>query len=117
MLSRRGFLIVPASALGLGGATPPSDRLSMGAIGLGPRGMYDLDHFMRQDDVRVVAVADCFEERRAEGKATVDKRYGNPGCKAYRFHEELLDRRDIDAVLIAAGDRWHSVLSVLAASA
>lgn len=89
----------------------------MGAIGLGPRGMYDLDNFMRQDDVRFIAVADCFAARRTEGKATVDKHYGNQDCVAYRFHEQILERRDIDAVLIAAGDRWHGVMSVLAARA
>ena len=47
----------------------------------------------------------------------VDRAYGNKDCKAYRFHEELLGRNDIDAVLVATGDRWHAVLSVLAAKA
>lgn len=55
----------PSLFPGLGGAMPPSDRLTMGVIGLRPRVMYDLDRFMRQEDVRFVAFADCFAERRA----------------------------------------------------
>jgi predicted dehydrogenase len=107
-------MIVAADVLGRG-ATPPSDRIVMGIIGAGPRGMYVLTHFMKESDVRMVAVADCFANRREEARQLIDKTYGTRGCASYRFHEELLGRSDIDAVLIATGDRWHSVLSVLAA--
>jgi len=89
----------------------------MAAIGLGSRGRYVLGHFLEQKDVRVVAVADCFAERRAAGKQDVDRHYGSSDCAQYRLHERILERRDIDAVLIATGDRWHAVLSVLAARA
>lgn len=109
-----GPMIVRADVLGRG-ATPPSDRIVMGLIGAGARGMYDLTHFMKEPDVRLVAVADCFASRREEARQLVDKTYGTRECASYRFHEELLGRSDIDAVLIATGDRWHSVLSVLAA--
>ena len=47
----------------------------------------------------------------------VDKHYANNDCQAYRFHEDILQRDDIDAVLIVTGDRWHAVLSVLATRA
>jgi predicted dehydrogenase len=66
-------------------------------------------------DVRVVAVADCFADRRQKGKEMVDSHYGNSDCQAYRLHEEILTRSDIDAVLIATGDRWHSPLPAEAA--
>ena len=110
-------LFVPASALGRGGAVAPSDRITMAAIGNGPRGMYVLGHFLKESDVRFVAACDCFADRRAEAKAAIDGHYGDTGCKTYRFHEEVLERKDIDAVLIATGDRWHAVLSTLAARA
>jgi predicted dehydrogenase len=95
----------------------PSDRITVGVIGAGPRGMYVLSHFLKDKDIQVVAVCDCFADRRAAAKALVDQHNGDTGCASYRFHEEILGRPDIDAVLIATGDRWHSVLSVLAARA
>lgn len=110
-------LIVPGSALGLNGAVPPSDRITMGAIGIGGRMRSDLNDFLKEKDVQVVAVCDCFAERRKTGKEMVDQHYGNSDCASYRFHEKVLDRDDIDAVLIATGDRWHAVLSTLAARA
>jgi predicted dehydrogenase len=96
---------------------PPSERLRMGAIGLGPRGQFVLSHFLKEPDIQMVAVCDAIAERRSQGKAMVDQHYGNSECASYRRHEEILDRKDIDAVLIATGDRWHAVLSALAARA
>ncbi len=109
--------VVPGSALGLSGGVAPSERITLGAIGLGNRGIYDLGHFLREKDVHCPIVCDTFADRRRDGKAVVDQHYGNMDCKATRYHEELLSRDDIDAVLIATGDRWHSVLSMLAARA
>jgi predicted dehydrogenase len=110
-------LFVPASALGRGGATAPSDRITMAAIGNGPRGMYVLGHFLKENDVRFVAACDCFADRRAAAKTAIDQHYGDTACQTYSFHEQVLERKDVDAVLIATGDRWHAVLSVLAARA
>jgi len=110
-------LIVPSAILGRNGRTPPSERITLGAIGLGNRGRRDLTAFLREADVQCLAVCDCWADRRAQGKALVDKHYGNADCLATRFHEEILGRPDIDAVLIATGDRWHALLSMLAARA
>ncbi len=76
-----------------------------------------LPGFLAHADVQVVAVADCFADRQQTGKEMVDSHYGNTDCETYRFHEEILQRKDIDAVLIATGDRWHSPLSAAAARA
>ncbi len=110
-------MVVPGAVLGLNGAVPPSDKVTLGAIGLGGRGLHVLGHFLDQPDVHVPAVADCFADRRRRGKELVDSKYGNGDCQAYRLHEKILERKDIDAVLIATGDRWHTVASVLAARA
>lgn len=115
-LSRRQFLVAPA-AMAAPQSTPPSDRIRLGVIGLGPRGRYVLGHFLKEDDIQVVAVCDAAEERRNEAKQIVDQRYANTACLTYRQHEQVLERQDIDAVLIATGDRWHGVLSALAAKA
>jgi len=62
-----------------------------------------------------LAVCDCWESRREKAKSIIDKHHNNTDCRAHRYHEELLAREDIDAVLIATGDRWHAVMSILAA--
>ena len=124
-VSRRRFLrlaaaapyVVASSVLGRDSAAVPSRRITLGAIGCGGRGRHDLSHFLKQSDVRCLAVCDCWESRRRHAKAMVDGHYRNTDCVAHRFHEELLARGDIDAVLIATGDRWHAPLSILAARA
>jgi predicted dehydrogenase len=110
----RGTLGAVAAASGI---AAPSDRITMAIIGAGPRGMYVLSEFLKHPDVRFVAACDCFADRRARAKQLIDTHYGTADCAAHRFHEEVLERRDIDAVLIATGDRWHAVLSALAARA
>ena len=108
---------VPARVLGREGATAPSEMISLGVIGIGPRCTYDLKAMLPFSDVRCVAIADVQAARRDAGKKLVDEHYGNSDCKLYRDFRELLDRRDIDAVLIATGDRWHAAASILAAKA
>jgi predicted dehydrogenase len=108
---------VPASAQGLDGAAAPSERITLGVIGYGPRCEYDLPAFLDMPDVQSVGLADVQATRRAAGKQRVDAHYGNGDCAVYRDFRELLDRDDIDAVLIATGDRWHASASMMAAEA
>jgi len=109
--------LIPARALGRDGAVAPSERIVLGGIGLGPRGQYDLSVMLPEKDVQFVAVCDAARSRREQVKQTVDAHYGNTDCRMYRDLFELLARPDIDAVLIATGDRWHALASLLAAKA
>jgi predicted dehydrogenase len=109
--------IVPARALGRDGATAPSETITLGVIGIGPRCTYDLKAMLGLADVRCVAIADVQASRREAGKTLVDTHYDNQDCQLFRDFRELLDRKDIDAVLIATGDRWHAPASILAAEA
>jgi len=109
--------IVAASALGRNGIVAPSDRIILGAIGIGPRGQYVLSCMLNEPDVRFVAICDVQASRRKAVKAMADAKYGNKDCVTYRDMLELLDRKDIDAVLIATGDHWHALASILAAKA
>ncbi len=95
----------------------PSETIRLGVIGIGPRCTYDLKAMLQFDDVRCVAIADVQASRRNAGKQLVDSHYGNQRCDVHRDFRELLDRDDIDAVLIATGDRWHAAASILAAEA
>lgn len=110
-------LFVPASALGRDGRPAPSERITLGVIGIGPRCRYVLQGMFKHADVQCLAIADVQARRREEGKKLVDEHHGSADCATYRDLRELLDRQDIDAVLIATGDRWHSPASILAAKA
>jgi predicted dehydrogenase len=108
-------LIVPASALGRDGAVAPSERIVTGAIGIGGRGSGVVSWMIGQKDVQFVAVCDVHRGRREAARQQVDSRYGNTDCAAYRdIREFLAERDDVDAVLIATGDRWHALASILA---
>lgn len=108
---------IPAPAMGWAGKVAPSDKITLGVIGMGPRASYDLPSMLAQPDVQCVAIADVQASRRQAGKEMVDKHYGNQSCAVLRDFRELLDRQDVDALLIATGDRWHAPASMLAAEA
>ena len=127
-LNRRNFLrrvgvatalplIVPGSILGLHGATTPNNRILFGAIGVGNRARAILPNFLSFEDLHFVAVSDCRADRLKSAKQIIDQRYGNEECRAYPDFQELLARKDIDAVLIATGNRWHGLGSIYAAKA
>ncbi len=110
-------LVVAAKTLGKEGATAANERINLGVVGIGPRCTYDLKAMLQFKDVQCVAIADVQASRRDKGKELVDKHYGNQDLKLYRDFRELLDRKDIDAVIVATGDRWHAAASMLAAKA
>ncbi|MDX9971556.1 MAG: Gfo/Idh/MocA family oxidoreductase [FCB group bacterium] len=128
-LSRRNFLskaaaavaapyIVPASVLGRGGATPPSERIVCAGIGIHGRGFDDLRAMVSHRDVQFVAICDIWKQQRHAVKDFIDDHHGNKDCKMYRdIREFCAERQDIDAVLIATGDHWHAQASVRAMQA
>jgi predicted dehydrogenase len=109
--------LVSAPALGREGKAAPSERITLGVIGIGPRCTYDLQAMLKLPDVQCVAICDVQASRREAGKKLVDGHYKTKDCAVYRDFHDLLARRDIDAVLIATGDRWHAPASILAAKA
>ena len=108
---------IPGPILGKNGATPPSEQIVLGGIGIGNRGSYDLGCFLQESDVRFVAVCDVKAARREAVEKTADEKYGNRHCATYRDLRDLLARPDIDAVLIATGPNWHATAATLAANA
>jgi predicted dehydrogenase len=106
---------VPASALGRNGAVAPSERILLGGIGIGARGTFDLNWMLAESDVRFLAICDVRRSQRQAVKQLVDRRYGNQDCAMYdNMREMLATRPDLDAVLIATGDRWHSLAAITA---
>ena len=108
-------MVVPASLLGRDGGIPPSEKILMGAIGIQSRGMADLEMMMAEKDVRFVAICDIQRKQREKLKQHFDKKNGDKDCAMYLDMREFLAvRGDVDGVLIATGDRWHSLASILA---
>ncbi len=122
---------VPSRVLG----AAPSNRITLGVIGMGNQGFNDTRGFLQLDDVQVVAVCDVnrdftgYRDRqqrrgREPGRELVDKHYASKqssgtyqGTAAYADFREMLEREDIDAVLIVTPDHWHGVMTVMAADA
>ncbi|MCS7238295.1 MAG: Gfo/Idh/MocA family oxidoreductase [Thermoguttaceae bacterium] len=102
--------IVPARALGLEEKSAANDRVGIAMIGVGGRGRGLFADFFQHPDVQVVAVVDCYRDRResiarlCKGKAFVDFR-------------EALALPDVDAVVIATPDHWHVPIAIAAARA
>ncbi|NMC41897.1 MAG: Gfo/Idh/MocA family oxidoreductase [Bacteroidales bacterium] len=108
--------IVPSSSLGLGGQTPPGDRIVMGVIGTGSQGMSDMRDFMRlKDQVRFVALCDVDAKRLASAKEVVDKTNRSKDCRTYGDYREFMEKEKLDAVLIALPDHWHGIIYTEAA--
>jgi predicted dehydrogenase len=108
--------IVSSRVLGRS-AVAPGEKIVLGVIGIGPRCSYDLRSMLAERDVQCVAICDVQASRREAGKKLVDTHYGNKDCVLFRDYRELLARPDIDAVLVATGDRWHAPASIAAAQA
>jgi predicted dehydrogenase len=111
-------MVVPARALGEDGAVAPSNRLTFGIIGFGGRCRGALWPWFRGfKEVQVLAICDCWTERRGTAKQEVDKYYGNKDCAEYVQIPDILARDDLDGVIIATGDRMHAIASIMAAKA
>ncbi len=99
----------------------PSERITLGFIGVGTMGRGHLGGFLSMPDVQVVAVCDVVAERRNDAKKMVEMRYGKEkksefkGCLATNNFEDIIKRKDIDAVVIATPDHWHAIPCILAA--
>lgn len=109
--------IVPSSVLGGPTAVAPSEKLTVGCIGMGNMGGSDMRSFLAETDAQVVAVCDVDALRLQQAKEQVDQSYGNGDCSAYGDFRELIGRDDIDIVQLTTPDHWHAVIAVAAAKA
>jgi len=131
-INRRGFIktsagavagglcfpyIVSSSALGKGGRPAASERIVMGAIGVGSMGTGDMKGFLGKSEVQVVAVCDVDTNHTDQAKQKVDGKYGNTDCAVYGDYRELIGRGGLDVVMHALPDHWHSIISVACARA
>ena len=103
--------VIPASALGRGGQKAPSERITVGFIGVGKiANDYHLPTLLGYGDVQALAVCDVDTNRRNHAKKRVEDSYAGRAisrCGAYNDYRELLARKEIDAVVIATPENWH----------
>ena len=128
-----GPMIIPASALGRDDAIAPSERVTMGFIGVGTQGgghllggawTYLTGGYAARKDVQVLAVCDVWRDRRESAQLRVNRHYAETygqgnyrSCEAYIDFRNVVDRPDIDAVLIATPAHWHATMAIMAAQA
>jgi predicted dehydrogenase len=116
------FTIIPRFVMGGKGYTPPSDKLSVGFIGTGKQGRILLNGFSKK--AMVLAGADVHADKLALFKSNTEKIYAEAanqssysGFTAFTDFRQMLEKKDIDAVVVATPDHWHAVNTIMAANA
>jgi predicted dehydrogenase len=108
-------LIIPSRLLG---KDAPSNKITLGFIGMGLQGTgRNLGTFKNQPDAVILTVCDVHKARARKAKAIVDKHHGNADCVACQDFREILQRDDLDAIVISTPDHWHVPLSMAALAA
>jgi len=120
-ITRREFLrdtaLAGAGAVVLGGIAPArvlgaNDRIRVGVLGSGHRARYVMELFKKVPTVEIAAVCDIYAPARAKALDIA-----GPPAQAYTNYHEVLDRKDIDAVLIGSPDHWHKQMLIDAVNA
>jgi len=110
--SRREVMIGALTAASLQRVLGANDRIRAGVIGTGNRGQFLMTAAALLPDVAQVAVCDLYQGTLAKGLALAA-----PGAESYGDYRRILDRKDIEAVIIATHNHWHHRIAVDALSA
>ena len=103
---------ISMAGISTGNVLGANEKVVIGVIGAGKMGISNLETFAKQPGVEVAAVADVYEPNLQKGlKAAGEK------AQAYKDFRQILDRQDIDAVIVATPDHWHPLQTVLACQA
>jgi hypothetical protein len=116
--------IIPSAVLGGENAVTPTNRVTVALIGKGAMGGGHLHRLAYDKNFQLVAVCDVDKTRREAGRNAVNEIYAATqpdgdykGCVACNDYREVLARSEVDAVLIATPDHWHTLQSIDAAKA
>lgn len=113
------FSIVPRFVLGGTGYVAPSDKITLGFIGTGKQSGGLSSRFLELADVQMLAASDVDSKKLELFKEKVNSFYtvstgkdNYQGCDTYAMYEELLERKDIDAIIVCMPDHWHAKASI-----
>src|SRR5947209_16852742 len=113
MQSRRRFLKASAlAAIAAPSVLGANEQLRVAVIGCGGRARALMQALVKVPDVRIAAVCDVWDHNLAEGG-----KLAAPGAFATKRYQDVLDRKDIDAVLVGTPDHWHALLTIAACEA
>lgn len=104
-------VIVPSTVLG---SHAPSNRITLGVLGLGDRGCAHIQAFMGLPDAQVLAICDPFLSYCKRDQSFIHERVGSRDCTVHQDFREILDRPDIDAIVVASPENWHAVQTIMA---
>ncbi len=117
------FAIIPRHVLGRG-FLAPSDKLSLGFIGIGKQTRGLVNRFIQQTTAEVVAGCDVFESKRAWFEQYASEKYAEhrqvkdrKGIQTYASYESMLTRDDIDGIVVVTPDHWHAIPVIAAMKA
>ncbi len=85
-----------------------NDKLVIGLIGCGGMGAYNMRKLMEKSDIQIAAVCDVDESRMGGDISDVEKKYGKKP-DIYKDYRKMLERKDIDAVIVGTPDNWHAL--------
>jgi len=105
-------LVISDSAIGAGDRPAPSNRHTLGCVGMGGRGSGDMRGFLGFHEIQVVSVCDVVADKRYAAKRLVDEKNGDDGCAAVNDFRDITRRPDVDAVMIGTPDHWHAIISI-----
>jgi predicted dehydrogenase len=118
------FFIVPRFVLGGKGYIPPSDMITLGYIAAGRQAVGLQKSFLNTGEAKIIACSDVYKAKVDSFVKQVNTFYAEKagqekyeGCRPYANFMELLDQKDLDAVVIATPDHWHAAMVVRAAKA
>lgn len=128
-ISRRGFITKTALAAGAISILPrhvfgrgfiaPSDKMNLGFIGLGKQSQGLAKNFIGNTSAQIVAASDVWSTKNKWFKGHVEKIYAEKrnvsnynAISTYLNYKELLERNDIDGVVIATPDHWHAIQAI-----
>ncbi|WP_282637151.1 Gfo/Idh/MocA family protein [Sphingobacterium thalpophilum] len=122
LVSSLTFTIVPRAVLGGNGFLAPSDRINLGFIGVGKQSYTLMNGLNKCKEINTLAACDVDRKKLQAFIGSTTKKLGELGkaqaqVASYHHYRELLQRKDIDAVVIATPDHWHAQIAVDAAKA
>src|SRR5947207_2360138 len=111
-IPRRHFLTATAAAFAAQAQTFPNDKIHLALIGSGGQGFYDMRNALSLGAAEIVAACDIYDGRLKRAREV----FGDHVFTT-RDHREILARKDVDAVIVATPDHWHSTISIDAMNA